>query len=98
MFRLIVMQNQWLMMALLGGLALIGAVVLWYLDLWRQREPAGQGGALDQAPLRRWIRFMPWLLIWLYVVGGGLRAPHGRHRAKLVRGKATGNRYQVPDY
>ncbi len=68
MFRLIVMQNQWLMMALLGGLALIGAVVLWYLDLWRQREPAGQGGALDQAPLRRWIRFMPWLLIWLYVV------------------------------
>lgn len=68
MFRLSVMQNQWLMMALLGGLALIGAVVLWYLDLWRQREPAGQAGAPSQAPLRRWIRFVPWLLIWLYVL------------------------------
>jgi hypothetical protein len=37
MFRLDVLQNQWVILALAGGLGLMGLVLLMYMALWRAR-------------------------------------------------------------
>ncbi|MEI7836126.1 MAG: hypothetical protein WCK05_06910 [Planctomycetota bacterium] len=45
MFRLDILQNQWLLVAMALGLALVLAIVLAYLFLWqpRGRQRPGQG-------------------------------------------------------
>ena len=45
MFRLDVLQNQWLLVAMALGLALVLAIVLAYLFLWqpRGRQTPGKG-------------------------------------------------------
>jgi phosphoglycerol transferase MdoB-like AlkP superfamily enzyme len=53
MFRLDVLQNQWLIFTLIGGAAILSATILLFVALWRPR---------DQAPRH----FMPWLLILLF--------------------------------
>ena len=53
MFRLDVLQNQWLILTLVGGMAILLATVLLFVALWRPR---------DEAPRRP---FMPWFLILL---------------------------------
>jgi F0F1-type ATP synthase assembly protein I len=62
MLRFDVLQNQWLILALVGGSALVLAVVLSYLALWR-----GQGGAEEadaEAPAEH--GRMPWILVLVY--------------------------------
>ena len=68
MFRTDVLQNQWLMLALIGGLALVVAMALAYLALWRPRDgAAGESGSQGgPAPARpRWI--IPWIIILAFV-------------------------------
>jgi len=59
MLRFDILQNQWLILALGGGAALVLAVVLSYLGFWRgsghaDATPAGHGR-------------LPWILILVYV-------------------------------
>ena len=35
MFRIDLLQNEWLMLALIGGTALVAATILWYVAFWR---------------------------------------------------------------
>lgn len=46
MLRLNILQNQWLFLALAGGLGVLLMVVLGYVALWRRREepPSVPGG------------------------------------------------------
>jgi uncharacterized BrkB/YihY/UPF0761 family membrane protein len=62
MIRLSLFQNLWLLMALLGAVALLLAVVLGYLALWQKRQAGGE------APSRRLnaLRHVPWVLLVLY--------------------------------
>jgi len=67
MFRLEVLQNQWVILALLGGTALVLLTALGYVAVWRtarektRAEAAGEPEA--PAPPRR----VPWVIIALWV-------------------------------
>ncbi len=83
MLRLDVLQNQWLIFALVGGAGIVFAMILLFTALWRPRaeEAAPAEGA---TPVRR--SFMPWVLILLigatvvfmaaYAVRAVLRPPN----------------------
>ena len=59
MLRLDVLQNQWLIFSLVGGVAIVLAVILLYTALWRpRREETADEGA---GPVRG--SFMPWLIV-----------------------------------
>lgn len=62
MLHLDVLQNQWLMFALVGGAAIVFAVILLFTALWRPREEAA--AAEGAGPARR--SFMPWLIVLLF--------------------------------
>ena len=57
MFRLDVLQNQWVILALAGGLGLMGLMLLMYMALWRAR---------GRVP---WILIVIWVAAVLYGVG-----------------------------
>ncbi len=58
MFRLDVLQDQWLILALGGGVVLVLTVIVAYLGYWR--TPTKEEGAPDgHGPV-------PWVLILLY--------------------------------
>ncbi|MBE3070152.1 MAG: hypothetical protein IMZ66_07930 [Planctomycetes bacterium] len=65
MFRLDVLQNEWLLLALAGGTVLVLLVVLAYLALWRprEREAPAAGDAGEHEPGRAPV---PWVLILVY--------------------------------
>lgn len=46
MFSLEVLQNRWLILALAGGVALVLAVILAHMALWRPRREEGPGAAV----------------------------------------------------
>jgi hypothetical protein len=67
MFRLDILQNQWLILSLAGGLAAVLVVVLGYIALWRPRDlpptSATTPGAATDGPAARARRgFVPWVL------------------------------------
>ena len=64
MLRFDVLQDQWLILALVGGSALVLAVVLSYLALWRGRGGAEESEADTPAPAEH--GRMPWILILIY--------------------------------
>jgi hypothetical protein len=70
MFRLNVLQNQWLMLALIGGLAMVLGLVLACMAFWRARRDetpspqAGGGAANVPKPSRGSV---PWVLIVAFV-------------------------------
>ena len=66
MFRLDVLQNQWLLLALGVGLVLVLCVGLFYLTLWKPRlDPLVASSA--KPPVLKWIAsFLPALLIVVY--------------------------------
>lgn len=67
MFRLDVLQNQWLMLAMGGGLILILGFVLACMAFWKPRQAIVDEQATAAMPRREWLRsFMPWLLIVAY--------------------------------
>jgi hypothetical protein len=64
MFRFDIVQNQWLLLALTGGIAALILFVLSYLGTCRPRQKA-----LDEHQTQSWKevwRFMPWFLIVSY--------------------------------
>ena len=64
MFRTDVLQNQWLILALIGGLALVAAMALAYLAFWRPRSGAAGGSAVqDGAAPARPQGTIPWIII-----------------------------------
>jgi H+/Cl- antiporter ClcA len=63
MLHLDVLQNQWLILALVGGAAVLFAVILLFTALWRPREEE-ESAAEGTEPVRR--PFMPWLIILLF--------------------------------
>jgi len=71
MFRIDLLQNQYLILAIIGGLALLLLVVLMYPPLWRQRDKSTEETVkeADQAQSGvQWLRsFMPWYLLILYI-------------------------------
>lgn len=72
MFRLNVLQNQWIILALAGGLALLLGLVLAYRALWKQRGDLVSAERVGQASRQRtagpWLRtFMPWFLLVTYI-------------------------------
>jgi hypothetical protein len=63
MFRLDILQNQWLILSLTGGLAAVLVVVLGYLALWRPRElPPEAGAAPAEGAPRAGRGLVPWVL------------------------------------
>jgi len=63
MFRLDVLQNQWLILAFAGGIVLTLVLICAYMMMWRPRnesaEPITGGKAL--------IRWIPWFIIALFI-------------------------------
>ena len=67
MFRLDVLQNQWLVLALAGGLVLVLCVALYYLALWRPR-PGVNAQPTPKQPVLNWLlSFLPALLVLTYI-------------------------------
>jgi hypothetical protein len=65
MFRLNVLQNQWLVLALAGGLTIVLWLVLYYLAMWRERPGAAAQETAPSGRNRRW--FPPALLVFVYL-------------------------------
>ena len=63
MFRLSVLQNQWLIMALAGGLILMLAVALTYIMMWRPRKETGE----VITDVRSLFSLLPLILIILFI-------------------------------
>ena len=63
MLRLDVLQNQWLIFALVGGTAMLFAMILLFTSLWRPREEE-EAATEGEEPIRR--SFMPWVIILLF--------------------------------
>ena len=63
MLHLDVLQNQWLIFALVGGAGIVFAMILLFTALWRPREEE-DASAEGAGPARR--SFMPWVLILLF--------------------------------
>jgi len=63
MFELHVMQNQWLMLALIGGLAVMLVFILGYPALWRRREPPTREADESRSAFDWFRSFMPWILV-----------------------------------
>jgi heme/copper-type cytochrome/quinol oxidase subunit 2 len=63
MLHLDVLQNQWLFFALVGGAAIVFAVILLFTALWRPREEEGTvtegAGSVGRS-------FMPWVIILIF--------------------------------
>ena len=64
MFRLDILQTQWLVVALAGGLILVLCMVLFYLAMWRRRPDADQ--SLRASSDAKKTGAMPWILILAY--------------------------------
>jgi len=67
-----VLHNQWLAMAILGGLVLMLATVLTYNALWRQREEGGKHIGTEKVTgpvsfVQWWVTFVPWILTLTFV-------------------------------
>jgi predicted MFS family arabinose efflux permease len=73
MLQLNLLQDQWLFFAIVGGIALILALVLAYLAMWSPREattPLAEAGPRPTAA-RKDRHFIPWILIvtFLFIAG-----------------------------
>ena len=71
MFRVDVLQNQWLILALGVGVAALFAFILLFLALWRPREEAPIEATAERPSVFGWLRsFMPWVVILVALVIG----------------------------
>ena len=63
MFNLNVLQNQWLILALMGGMIVMLGVAMTHIMMWRPRNE----GVEVISGLRSLFRFLPLILIILFV-------------------------------
>jgi hypothetical protein len=63
MFRLSVLQNQWLILALMSGIIIMLAVVMTYLMMWRPRKETGE----VITDLRSLFNLLPLIVIILFI-------------------------------
>ena len=63
MFRLSILQNQWLIIALMGGLIIMLAVVLTYVMMWRPRKETGE----VITDLKSLFNLLPLIVILLFI-------------------------------
>jgi nitrogen fixation-related uncharacterized protein len=67
------LQNQWLIIAAVGGVVVLVGMVLVYLAIWRRREgplvdDAAEPAQAQRQPFWGWFKsFMPWALVLTYV-------------------------------
>jgi len=70
MFRLEVLQHQWVMLMLFSGTALVLAACLAYMMIWRPRKDDAQAvaesGYEGVSTLRWYFSFMPWILTLVF--------------------------------
>lgn len=64
MFQYSIIQNQWLILALGGGLVLVLGIALSYIAIWQPRRPSGRKS--PQAS-KSTLQFIPWILVVTYV-------------------------------
>ena len=71
MFRLSVLQYQWLILALFSGAILVLGTVLAYMMIWRPRKDNDQAVAESRyegySTIGWYFSFMPWVLTLVYV-------------------------------
>lgn len=71
MLDLEIQRNQYLVLGIVGGMALVLGWVLAYVAMWRQRELGGEetvAHASGKRTVLSWLHsFMPWVLVILYV-------------------------------
>jgi len=71
MFQIDVLQNQWLILALLGGFAAVLLVTLMYIAIWQRRSAHQEQHVKPDeqtAQARGARKKVPWILIVVYIV------------------------------
>ena len=64
MYRLDILQNQWMMFSLISGIVLILGMILFLLMLWKPRdEETGETAGESESPRQAF----PWFLVVLYI-------------------------------
>jgi hypothetical protein len=63
MFRLEVLQNQWLILSLMGGFIVMLGVIMTYLMMWRPRKETGE----VITDLRSLFHLLPLIVIILFI-------------------------------
>jgi hypothetical protein len=63
MYQLSVLQNQWLILALFGGVVLMLGLVSAYMMMWRPRIEAPE----SLSGIRALVRWIPWFLFALLI-------------------------------
>lgn len=67
MGELRMLQAEWVLLAVLGGLAAMFFLIAGYVTLWQPRTPPQDADTPRKAG--RWFRDIPWILLFLYVAG-----------------------------
>ncbi len=66
MYFLKVVQNQWLMIAVLGGAVGAIIIVLTYIMMWRPRTGQEASDAVQREPWAFTARHVPWLIYFFF--------------------------------
>ena len=70
MLELNVLQTQWLMMALAGGIVVTLAIIMSYFAIWQPRHGRAAAPRAHHGPAwSRWFADIPWILIFVFVAG-----------------------------
>jgi len=64
MFQYHIIQNQWLILALGGGLVLVLGIALSYIAIWQPRRPPGR---IEHQASKSTLQFIPWILVVTYI-------------------------------
>jgi len=68
MYRLEILQTQWVILSLAGGILTLLLILLAYMGMWRPRE--NEGLTEPQGTWRDAWRYMPWFLIFSFIATG----------------------------
>ena len=111
MYQLDVLQNQWLVLAIFGGISLVGLVVLLYEAIWRPRQ-SSEGEAVMQRsiltlvafavlvgrPARSFADRQEWQLSPVGIVGASSSAQGGQRSWAFAGGAGLRAAYGITDF